>query len=132
MDTNNHEFGEEDIANVPESVSLGVADDAVPVCPNCFESCDPLDYYCKKCGSNSPVNPTASYMPLESVRFQAGFYGNLWKKIWAPDTPGIDRCTNIMLLMLFCPIILLVGLPVVIFEKLKMKQSPLSQQDSED
>jgi len=130
MDTNGHESDKED--NIPESVSLKVAGDAVPVCPNCFEPCDRLDYYCKKCGSDSPVNPTASYMPLESVRFQAGFYGNLWRKIWASDTSGIDRCINIMLLMLFCPIILLVGLPVIVFEKLKTKQSALPQQDPDD
>ena len=115
--------------NPYESISMKVGHDAVPVCPNCLEPCDPQVHYCPKCGSNDPINPMASYMPLESVRFQAGFYGKLWRKTWAPDTQGMDRFINILLLILFCPIILLVGLPVAIFEKCKsQKNSSMEQQ----
>ena len=122
---------EESKSNTHESVSLKVADDAVPVCPNCFEPCDPLVHYCPKCGSNDPVNPMASYMPLESVRFQAGFYGKLWRKTWAPDTQMIDRGIDIMLLILFCPFIILIGLPVVIYEKIRRRNKSFGEQNIE-
>ena len=71
---------EDEINN--ESVSLEVGDDAVQICPNCLEPCDPLDKYCQNCDSNDPVNPIASYMPLESIRFSTGVIGKLLRKIW--------------------------------------------------
>ena len=99
-----------------------VADDAVPLCPACLEPCNPLDHYCPNCGSNEAINPVASYMPFESIRFETGLIGKMWRKTWAPKTPGIDRAINILLLILFYPLILLIGLPVVIWQKMKSQK----------
>jgi len=67
-------------------------------------------------------------MPLESIRFEAGFFGKMWQKIWAPDTQGIDRCINIMLLMLFCPFLLFIGFPVKIYEKMQSRHKLSEEQ----
>ena len=115
---------EENVANVPESVSLKVADDAVPVCPNCFEPCDPLDNYCPNCNSNEVINPLASYMPFESIRFKAGIFGKLWRRTWNPETALIDRGIYLCLFILSCPFVALIGLSYMIFGKLKSKKTP--------
>ena len=121
----------ENITNKHEPISLKVADNAVPLCPNCLEPCNPLDNYCPNCDSNEAINPMATYMPLESVRFTAGLYGKLWRKTCAPDTQTIDRCINIVLMMLFCPLILLIGLPVFIIEKILRRNKSSQEQHIE-
>jgi hypothetical protein len=107
--------------NTYGSVSMQVDEDAVPLCPNCLEPCDPFANYCPNCGSNEVINPLASYMPFVDLRFRIGMFGKLWRKTWAPDTQRIDRGINILLLLLFCPLILLIGLPFVICEKVKCR-----------
>jgi hypothetical protein len=111
----------------PENQSL--ADDAVPLCPYCLEPCDPLDNYCPNCGSNEAINPLASYMPFVDIRFSVGMVGKLWRKTWSGETSLIERVLYIALFVLFYPFILLVGLPVLICEKIKRGQSPDSQQE---
>ena len=39
----------EETGDMLESVSIQVDEDAVPLCPNCLEPCDPLDNYCRNC-----------------------------------------------------------------------------------
>lgn len=120
--------------NTPQEngVNLPLEKDAVPVCPNCLESCNPLDYYCPHCGSNEAINPLASYLPFIDLRLRIGMIGKLWRKTWAAQTPFFDRAIYIGLIFLFFPLLLLVGIPVVIFEKLKSKkESPLESPDSE-
>ena len=63
-----------------EMVDESLADDAVPVCPNCLEACHPLTFYCPKCGSNDVINPLASYMPYVRIRFNIGMIFNIRKK----------------------------------------------------
>jgi RNA polymerase subunit RPABC4/transcription elongation factor Spt4 len=96
-----------------------LTDDAVPLCPNCLEPCNPRDNYCPNCGSNETINPLASYMPFVDIRFSAGMVGKLWRRTWAPETHMIDRAIYIGLFFLFYPFMLVVGLPVLIYEKLK-------------
>jgi hypothetical protein len=55
--------------------------DAQPVCMKCLRPCHPLQYYCDKCDSNDVINPLASYMPIERIRFQCGFYGDMWRVV---------------------------------------------------
>ena len=84
-----------------------LAEDAVPVCPNCFEPCDPLDHYCPHCDSNEAINPLASYMPFESIRFKAGMFGRLWQKGTNSNSSLAFRCLCICVFLLFMPIIFL-------------------------
>ena len=117
--------------NMLESVSLNLADDAVPVCPNCLEPCSPSDNYCPKCGSNEAINPLTPYLPFEGIRFTAGVYAKLWRKMWSPDTSIGLRILQIGLFMLFFPLIFFIGLPFVIMEKLKSREGTSIQQDIE-
>ena len=122
---------EENTENPYEPVSMQVGEDAVPLCPNCLEPCNPLDNYCPNCDSNEAINPMASYMPFVDLRFRIGMFGKLWRKTCAPDTQTIDRFINIMLLMLFCPLILLIGLPVIIYEKISRRNKSSEEQQVE-
>ena len=121
---------EKNAVKVPESVSLKVADDAVPVCPNCLEPCDPLDNYCQNCGSNEAINPLVPYLPFEGIRFVAGVYAKLLRKTWDSSTPIGLQILYICFFLLFLPIIFLIALPFMIFEKLKSKSTSV-QQDAE-
>ncbi|MCE5185641.1 MAG: hypothetical protein LLF76_05900 [Planctomycetaceae bacterium] len=91
----------------------------LPLCPNCLTPCSPHDYYCPNCGSNSPVNPLATYMPLQSIRFEAGVYGQLWRKCWSPQTHLLKRIAYILVFVLFVPVLLVIGLPVLLCQKPK-------------
>lgn len=92
---------------------------ALPLCPHCLTPCSPHDYYCPNCGSNAPINPLATYMPLESIRFEAGLYGRLWRKCWSPETHLIERISYILFFLLFSPIFLLMGLVILVCQKLR-------------
>ena len=106
-----------------------LADDAMPLCPNCLEPCNPLDNYCPNCGSNEVINPLASYMPFEGIRFETGIIGKLWQKAWAGETEWFDRGIYFGLFILFYPVILIIGVPYILYEKLKRsrRKSALSQ-----
>ena len=107
--------------NMFESVSMQVGEDAVPLCPNCLEPCDPLDNYCQNCESNETINPLASYMPFTDLRFRIGMIGKLWHNLWSPETSIILRILYIFVLLLFSPVIFLIMLPAFIYYKLKSK-----------
>jgi hypothetical protein len=116
----------------PTEQDESLVHDAVPLCPNCLEPCDPLSHYCSNCGSNEVVNPLASYMPFVNIRFQTGVVGKLWRKTWAMETGWIDRAIYIGLIILFYPIIFIVGMPYLIYEKIKRsKQKSKVSQGSE-
>ncbi|MCI0498624.1 MAG: hypothetical protein L0Y36_02940 [Planctomycetales bacterium] len=120
----------QDNADIEQNAAI--ADDAVPVCPNCLEPCHPLDNYCPHCDSNEPINPLASYMPFVDVRFRFGMIGKLWRKTWASDTKVIVRVIYLLMFMVFLPFFLLIGLSFVIYEKLATrKEEPVVGQEGE-
>ena len=106
--------------NIPQEngINLPLEKDAVPVCPNCLEPCNPLDYYCPHCGSNEALNPLASYMPFVDIRFRAGMIGKLWRIMWDRNTFFAARILYFLLFILFMPIIFLIASPFVIYDKL--------------
>jgi len=116
----------------PETIEQDetLAQDAVPICPNCLQPCDPLTNYCPHCGSNEAINPLASYMPFVDLRFRVGMIGKLWRKTWSVQTAWLDRAIYIGLFFLFCPIILIIGIPYLLYEKIKRyKQKSVSFQE---
>lgn len=123
---------EYDVESEDNGINLPLEKNAVPVCPNCLEPCNPLDYYCPHCGSNEALNPLASYMPFVDLRFRVGMIGKLWRNTWDKRTPFLDRAIYIGLFLLFIPFLLLVGIPVVIFEKLKGKKEPPPESSDSD
>jgi len=100
-------MNEEISENTFEPDSDKIAQDAVPLCPICLEPCDPRDHYCPKCGSNEAINPLASYMPFESIRFEAGMFGKLWHKAWDPRISLWTNGLYICVFILFMPIMFL-------------------------
>lgn len=110
---------------------MKVADDAVPVCPNCLEPCDPLANYCPNCGSNEAINPLTPYLPFEGIRFVAGVYAKLWVKAWNPQTVWVLKVLYMCIFLLFMPIIFVIALPFLIIEKTKSKNSGQTQADIE-
>jgi len=98
---------------------MAVADDAVPLCPDCLEPCDLITNYCPHCGSNEAINPLASYMPYVNIRFNTGMYGKLWRKCWHAQTPVFYRCLYISVAFLFYSIISVIGLPFLFTEKIQ-------------
>ena len=103
----------------PTEQQMIVADDAVPLCPNCLRPCNPLDYYCLYCDSNEAINPLASYMPYVRIRFHAGMYGKLWRKSWSSETSPKLCWLYLLIAFLYQPVIFIIGLPFVILEKNK-------------
>lgn len=96
-----------------------IPDDAQPVCPNCLEACNPLQNYCGNCDSNEVVNPLASYMPFVRIRFICGFFGKMWRKMWYDKEASIVfRLLCLFLIILFAPILLIVGLPLFLIGKI--------------
>ena len=106
-----------------------LADDAVPLCPNCLEPCDPLNNYCSNCGSNEAINPLASYMPFVDIRFKVGMIIKLWQKTWSSDT-SIGYCIfYVCLILLFAPIFLFIVLPITIYKRIKKPVALDSRQE---
>ena len=69
-----------------------IPNSAKPLCPLCFQPCDPLQNYCNNCNSNEVINPLASYMPFVRIRFNIGMYCKIWRKIFNDkDAPIIQR-----------------------------------------
>ena len=109
---------EKNVQNPDELESQQLAEDAVPLCPNCFSECNPLDFYCFNCGSNEAINPLASYMPFVKIRFETGLFGKLWRKCWHPQTPMFFRGLCIFLALLYLPFFIL-GLPFLFVDKIQ-------------
>lgn len=114
----NEDAGDEEIFDEPvEDEDLNQP--PLPLCPNCLTPCSPRDYYCPHCGSNEALNPLASYMPFVRIRYEAGLYGRLWNKCWSPQTHLVGRIAYILFFVLFVPFLLIMGLPVLLYQKLR-------------
>jgi hypothetical protein len=100
-----------------------IPQNAWPVCPKCFTPCDPTLNFCPHCDSNEPINPLASYMPFEQIRFRIGMLGKLWTKICENRTSAPLKLFYIFLIALAAPIMLIVGLPILLITKLKNTSS---------
>ena len=94
--------------------------DARPLCLKCLKPCHPLQYYCDKCDSNNVINPLASYMPFVRIRFWCGFCGDMWRKVlYDKEASIILRSLCLFLTIAFAPILINVGLPLFLIEKIE-------------
>lgn len=111
------EYGDDEKLDVDDEF---LGDDALPVCPECFEICDPMQNYCDNCGSNEPINPLASYMPFVDLRFRIGMFGRLWRKIVGEDdTSFLTKLFFVFVLCVGAPVILLAGPGIFLISKIK-------------
>lgn len=76
----------------------------VPLCPNCLEPVNPLLHYCRACGSTDAINPLTTYMPWESLRFEYGGYGKLWRMIVQRRRPAWQTALLVLILLVAAPI----------------------------
>lgn len=91
------------------------ASTATPLCMKCFKPCNPFQYYCDKCSSNDAINPVASYMPFVRIRFECGFFGNMWQCVWyGRDRATILRLFCLIYICLFAPVLSLFGIPLLL------------------
>jgi len=115
---NNQDSSDSRAAQGFEQVSVPA--DARPVCPVCLHPCDPLSYYyCPHCDSNEPLNPLASYMPFVRIRFVAGMYGKIWRRIWRKDTSLFATIGLLLLIVLGAPVIIVLGVPLTLIGKIQ-------------
>jgi hypothetical protein len=99
-----------------------VPEDAWPVCPNCFQPCNPLQNYCEKCGSNQVINPLAAYLPFVNLRFNYDGLLTMWRKIWFNGrTSTVLKGFYLFLIIVMAPIIIILGLPFILTEGIKNK-----------
>jgi hypothetical protein len=95
-----------------------VPEDAWPVCPRCFTPCPPQQYYCTHCGSNDAINPLTPYIAFLDIRFNYDIFITMWRKIWfEKDTSMIKRLFYLLMVTVFVPIFLVVGLPFLFVQK---------------
>ncbi len=96
-----------------------VPDGAWPVCPNCFAPCNPLTNYCDNCGSNDAINPLAPYLPFVNIRFNYGGFVKMWRGMRRRDVSGPRKCLYLFMLIIFAPVVLVIGLPFFLTGKIK-------------
>ena len=107
-------FEEEDnLRGEPES-------DGVPVCPGCLAPYEPLQHYCEKCGE--AVGTLMPYIPFVNIRFNYSIFDTIWRRLWGEGKVGVGwRIIYALLILLMVPI-MLVGVPFVIWDKLKKRR----------
>ena len=100
-----------------------VPDDALPLCPKCLKPCQPLAYYCDNCDSNDAINPLTPYISFLNIRFNYDIFFTMWRKIWCEkETRAVVRLFYLLMLIVYAPILLMVGLPVFLIYKIPQKQ----------
>jgi hypothetical protein len=68
------------------------------------------------------MNPLASYMPFERIRFDTGMYGKAWRKMCGDDTSMATRLLCLIVIVFGAPIMLFVGLPFLLLSKVEDAQ----------
>jgi hypothetical protein len=94
--------------------------DALPLCSKCLKPCNPLQNFCDNCDSNDVINPLASYIPIVRIRFRCGFCGDMWRKVlYDKEASIIFRSLCLFMTIAFAPILIIVGLPLFLIEKIE-------------
>ncbi len=96
-----------------------ISQDAWPVCPNCFQPCNPLNNYCENCGSNQAINPLAPYLPFVNIRFNYGGFVTMWRGIRRRDISRLRKWSYLFMIILFAPVVLVIGLPFFLTDGIK-------------
>ena len=96
-----------------------IPNDAQPLCPRCLRPSHLLQHYCGNCDSNAVINPLTPYMPFLNIRFNYGGFCIMWRKIWyEKDKSTICRLFYLFMIIMFAPVILIVGLPLLLIGKI--------------
>jgi hypothetical protein len=93
--------------------------DGTPVCIRCFRPVDPLHHYCPHCGE--AVGQFTQYIPFVNIRWQVSVWGRMWRQVWSRNVSFLGRLFRLLMIIWNVPILLLIGLPFKIIQKLKKK-----------
>ena len=100
-----------------------ILEEPCPICPKCLQPCNPSNDYCLNCDSNEAMNPLATYMPFESIRFIAGIYGKMLRAVFLErQTSWINRVIYSVVLFWAIPAIFIFALPLVFVDRIKNPQ----------
>jgi hypothetical protein len=99
---------------------------ATPLCSRCLTPFRPGQHYCERCGW--AVGKYTPYIPYVNIRFNYGWVGATWKKIWFDrETKLAARAFYLFLMILAAPVIM-VGLPFVLVEKIRRRTRKKDEQ----
>lgn len=116
---NNDNFQALDLNEVGDFDDDFLPDDAQPLCPKCLTPCRPLQYYCPYCDSNDAINPLTPYIAFLNIRFNYDIFCTMWRKIWYDKhTWMVSRMFYLLMIALFVPFFLVLGLPVLLAGKI--------------
>lgn len=99
-----------------EQIDETEADDPVPLCLNCLHAVKPLDKVCPTCGR--AVGQLTPYLPWESIAWEAGIWGQMWKQVWHRGSNFAGRALRLVIIVCFAPV-LLVGLIPIAWRRLR-------------
>ena len=92
----------------------------IPLCLRCARPVDPLSHYCPHCGETT--GQMTPYIPFVNLRMQVNFYVQMWHQICSGRISFLGRIFRLLMIILFVPILLLIALPMMLWEKLKNKK----------
>jgi hypothetical protein len=93
-----------------------------PVCLKCLKPInDPRQHYCPSCGN--VTGEFTRYIPFVNIRFNYSIFGTLWKKINDNKTFFLLKIIYYILILALAPIMLLIGIPVMLYRSVKNKTS---------
>ena len=87
----------------------------VPVCLECLTPVHPLQHLCHRCGQT--VGQLTPYDPFLGIRFNYGPFSVIWRRTWYSRRSRVERCFYFLVILNFAPIMLLIGVPIVLWRK---------------
>ncbi len=103
-----------------EIIDENQLEEALPICIKCFKEVENKNqHYCSKCGHIT--GEYTRYIPFVNLAFNYSIFGNLWNDLIGKDKSLFKRVFSFILILLLAPIMLIFGIPVLIFSKLNSK-----------
>ncbi|MCK5708523.1 MAG: hypothetical protein KAI43_12815 [Candidatus Aureabacteria bacterium] len=95
--------------------------DGTPLCIHCLKPYSPNENFCKNCGE--AVGTYTAFMPFERIFVFTNSIKNCWHKLFYEKGVSFGlKVLMIIYLMLTAPFIIILGLPFVLFYKLRKKK----------
>ena len=91
-----------------------------PICLNCTKPVESSNqHYCPHCGNIT--GEYTRYVPFVNIRFNYSIFESLWKKLKSNKTIFPVRIIYLFLILVFAPIMLIVGIPVSLYYTIRRK-----------
>lgn len=91
---------------------------SIPVCLKCTKPVEnPNQHYCPHCGN--VTGEYTRYVPFVNIRFNYSIFESLWEKSNSNKTIFPVRMLYFFLIIVFAPIMIIVGIPVGLYYFMK-------------